>query len=531
MSRIWLGEVVLDHQPAFRFGLALVIMLLLASNGWYVYSRSLSLADQYAHHAVSGINQHFARIFGFIDTIQSETVNELQWGRPHQNAELLSAALHNPPGQAFYALDTLPLPFTHAELGNLTGLGQVATLDALHRHEIAVTLGMAPMLTAAYRHLGDQGVAWVYYVSKQQFIYIYPFTSSSSYHYSPATAAGQFWRMAQPAVNPEGRRVITPVYIDQAGKGPMLTISQPIWVDHQFRGALCIDVSVSMLNHLLGSVEAPLGSLYLLNAQNQVVAASNEQALPQENLLELPVTAEYEAGAGAHVRVFAVGNTGMRVVHYLPNHWLAREIAKGCAPGMVAALLLWLALLLLLRTWRLNRELRRLSEHDALTGALNHRAFQALLAQLYQAYREHGTVFSLVMVDLDHFKKVNDSFGHAMGDDVLKVLVRLARHLLRSEDKVARLGGEEFVLILPGTDLRDAMKAAVRLRLQLERLNWSKLGLPGKVTASMGCAVVLASDSQAGAVLKRADDAMYRAKQEGRNRVCLDWHGQPPGVQ
>jgi diguanylate cyclase (GGDEF)-like protein len=277
-------------------------------------------------------------------------------------------------------------------------------------------------------------------------------------------------------------------------------------------------------------LEAPLGSLYLLNAQNQVVAASNEQALPQENLLELPVTAEYKAGARAHVQVFAVGNTGMRVVHYLPNYWLAREIAKGCAPGMVAALLLWLALLLLLRTLRLNRELRRLSEHDALTGALNHRACQSCWHSCIRRIGAWHGVF-LVMVDLDHFKKVNDSFGHAMGDEVLKVLVRLAHHLLRSEDKVARLGGEEFVLILPGTDLRDAMKAAVRLRLQLERLHWNKLGLPGKVTASMGCAVVLASDRHAGAVLKRADDAMYRAKQEGRNRVCLDLHGQPPGVQ
>lgn len=84
---------------------------------------------------------------------------------------------------------------------------------------------------------------------------------------------------------------------------------------------------------------------------------------------------------------------------------------------------------------------------------------------------------------------------------------------------------------LPATGLRDAMKAAVRLRLQLERLNWSRLGLPDKVTASMGCAVVLSSDSTPGAVLKRADDAMYRAKQEGRNRVCLDLQGQPPGVQ
>jgi len=531
MRRMWLGEMVLDHQPAFRFGLALVIMLLVASNGWYVYSRSLSQAEQYAHHAVVGVDQHFARIFGFIDTIQSETVSELQWGRPHQDAEQLSAALRNPPGQPVYTLDTLPAPFSHAELGNLTGLGQAATLDAAQRHEIAVTLGLVPMLTAAYRHLGEQGVAWVYYVSSQQFIYLYPFTPSSSYHYSPATATGQFWRMAEPAANPQGRRVVTPVYIDQAGKGPMLTISQPIRVDGRFHGVLCIDVSVTMLNRLLGSVEAPLGSLYLLNAQNQVVAASNEQALPQENLQALPVTDEYTAGTEAYVRVFAVGNTGMRVLHYLPNHWLALEIAKGCTPGLVAVLLLWLALLLLNRTWRLNLELRRMSEHDALTGALNHRAFQTLLAGLYQDYRVQGTVFSLVMVDLDHFKQVNDTFGHAVGDDVLKVLVRLAHRLLRSEDKVARLGGEEFVLVLPGTDLREAMKAAVRLRLQLERLHWHKLGLTDKVTASMGCAVVLASDSQAGVVLKRADAAMYRAKQEGRNRVCLDWHGQPPGVQ
>lgn len=531
MRRMWLGEMVLDHQPAFRCGLALLIMLLVASNAWYVYSRSLNLADQYAHHAVEGINQHFARIFGVIDTIQSETVSELQWGRPHQDAEWLSAALHNPPGQAFYALDTPPPPFSHAELGNLTGLGQATALDAAHRREIAVALGLAPMLAAAYRHLDAQGVAWVYYVSSLQFIYLYPFTPSSSYHYSPFTPGGQFWRMAEPTANPDGLRVITPVYVDQAGKGPLLTISQPIWVHGKFHGVLCVDVSVNMLKRLLGSVAEPLGSLYLLNAQNQVVAASQEQALPQENLQQLPVMARYAAGGQAHVRVLAVGNTGMRVLHYLPNHWLALEIAKGCAPGLVAALLLWLALLLLSRTWKLNRELRRLSEHDALTGALNHRAFQALLLRLYQDYQAHGTVFSLVMVDLDHFKKVNDTFGHAVGDEVLKVLVRLARRLLRSEDKVARLGGEEFVLVLPGTDLHDAMKAAVRLRLQLERLHWHKLGLPDKVTASMGCAVVLASDCHAGAVLKRADDAMYRAKQEGRNRVCLDFHGQPPGVQ
>lgn len=532
VHRMWLGEVVLDHPCAFRGVLALVVMLLVCSNGWYVYSRSLSLADQYAHHAVLGVDQHFSSIFGYIDTIESEAVADLQWGEPNPDALRLLSSLRDVPAQPYFALDALPAALSYATVGNLSGQGQLATLDAGRRREMAVALGLAPLMTAAYRHLGSNGVAWVYYVSDQQFIYLYPFVPAATYHYSASTYSGLFWRMAQPDVNPHGLRLTTPVYLDQAGKGPMLTVGQPIWVGGKFHGVLCMDVSVATLNQLLRGSDAPLGSLYLLNAQNQVVAASHAEALPQQSLQQLPVTEAYLAGPTAHVKVFAVGDSGMRVLHYLPNGWLALEILKGTAPGVVAALLLWLALALLTRTWTLNRELHRLSEHDALTGALNHRAFQTLLARLFDNYCQHGEVFSLVMVDLDHFKKVNDSFGHAVGDDVLKVLVRLARYLSRRQDRIARLGGEEFVLVLPGTELRDAMKAAVRLRLLLERLNWSKLGLPDKVTASMGCAMVLASDQQAGAVLKRADDAMYRAKQEGRNRVCLDWQGQSqsPGL-
>ncbi|RQO69241.1 hypothetical protein DBR44_13350 [Aquitalea sp. FJL05] len=530
MRRMLLGEMVLDHQRAFRGILTLVFMLLVVSNGWYVYSRSLSLSDQYAHRAVVGIRQHFEKISGFIDTIQAEAVRELQWGEQSRDVDGQLSALRNVPGSNYFSLDSLPPPLSHQQIGNLTGLVLPGKRDPARQREIAVALGLAPMMTAAYRNLDDHGVAWVYYVSRQQFIYLYPFTPAADFHYSLATPNGVFWRMVLPEVNPGGRRIMTPVYIDQAGKGAMLTIGQPIVAEGHFYGSLNMDVSISTLHQLLSSSGDVLGKLYLLNAQNQIVAANTEQALPQENLLRLPVMADYLAGPTAHVKVFAVGDTGMRVLHYLPNGVLALEIIKGTAPGIVAALLLWLALALLTRTWVLNRELRRLSEHDPLTGALNHRAFQSVLSQLYQDYQERGQVFSLVMVDLDHFKRINDTFGHAVGDEVLKVLVRLARRMLRNQDLVARLGGEEFVLVLPATELRDAMKAAVRLRLQLERLNWAKLGLPDKVTASMGCAVVLASDSKAEAVLKRADDAMYRAKQEGRNRVCLDLQGQPPGV-
>jgi hypothetical protein len=189
------GDVVLDHQPAFRFGLALVIMLLLASNGWFAYTRSLSLADQYAHHAVIGVNQHFSRIFGFIDTIQSETINELQWGKPHQNAEQLFAALHNPRTSLLCTRQAAATLHPHGTgQSHRAGTGHQAGCTTPPRN--CRDTGDGPDVDGSLSPSGGQGVAWVYYVSNQQFIYIYPFTSSSSYHYSPATAAGQFWRMA-----------------------------------------------------------------------------------------------------------------------------------------------------------------------------------------------------------------------------------------------------------------------------------------------------------------------------------------------
>jgi len=522
MRRIMLGEMVLNHQRAFRLGLLLLLLLLLCSNGWFAYSRSLRLSNQQVHRIVSGINQHFSRISGFLETIQVEASLELQSKDQLQSVQGLLQALQDSPDGSYFALDALPAPFSHRLLGNLTGQGRAQFQGAEALHEMQTALGLAPLFEVAYHNLGANGVAWVYYVSRHHFIYLYPYVSSASYHYSVETEHGVFWTLAQPAVNPKGLPIITPVYMDQAGQGEMLTMSRPVYAAGHFCGVLSMDVTVATLRKLLQPGETTNGTLYLLNADHQILVSSEQDALPQENLLRLPVTPSYLIGPTAHVMVLPIGNTGLKLLQYLPNRVLLLEIVKGTAPALIAALLLWLALILLTRTWMLNRELRRLSEHDALTGALNHRAFQSLLSQLYARYREQGELFALVMVDLDHFKKINDSYGHAVGDEVLKVLVRLARRMLRNQDHIARLGGEEFVLVLPATELREAMKAAVRLRLQLERLNWSRLGLARAVTASMGCAVVLPSDASKGAVLKRADDAMYRAKQEGRNRVCAD---------
>ena len=157
-----------------------------------------------------------------------------------------------------------------------------------------------------------------------------------------------------------------------------------------------------------------------------------------------------------------------------------------------------------------------LTRTDPLTGAANRRWLaQRLDEELARAVRL-GEVCRLILVDLDHFKGINDGFGHHMGDQVLKAFVVLAKTVIRPYDLVARYGGEEFVLLLPACVLHEAVVVAERLRQELEGSVIE--GLPQKVTASFGVASATVLDS-ADDLLRRADKALYTAKDEGRNRV------------
>jgi diguanylate cyclase (GGDEF)-like protein len=167
---------------------------------------------------------------------------------------------------------------------------------------------------------------------------------------------------------------------------------------------------------------------------------------------------------------------------------------------------------------RLILHIRRLTERDALTDALNRRAFGELLA------REHGQLgrgrgYALVVLDIDHFKRINDSLGHAGGDAALRHLVQVLQGCMREADHLGRLGGEEFGALLPLGDLPGALCAAERMRAALlaKPLQWQGQRLP--MSASFGVAVAAAAEKDPDAVMLRADQAMYRAKAAGRNRV------------
>jgi len=166
-----------------------------------------------------------------------------------------------------------------------------------------------------------------------------------------------------------------------------------------------------------------------------------------------------------------------------------------------------------------HTQVRRLADTDPLTGVFNRRAWARRLAELQERTHLHGESLSLLFLDLDRFKEVNDRFGHDAGDRALQTLAAVMREELREVDEVGRYGGEEFVVALPGVGARRAMQIGERIRARLHQLASASPGLP---TVSIGVASARGDEPDTDSLVRRADRAMYVAKKSGRNRVALD---------
>jgi two-component system cell cycle response regulator len=164
---------------------------------------------------------------------------------------------------------------------------------------------------------------------------------------------------------------------------------------------------------------------------------------------------------------------------------------------------------------RQNAKLAELASVDELTGVKNRRRFREDLDMYFALWSRHKTPLSLIMLDVDHFKRFNDTFGHPAGDAVLRDLSRQLREGSRDHDVVARYGGEEFAVLLPSTRADDAMAIAERFRLRIERMP-SALR---PITASLGVATTCEALPTCSALVEAADQALYRSKHSGRNRV------------
>jgi diguanylate cyclase (GGDEF)-like protein len=163
-------------------------------------------------------------------------------------------------------------------------------------------------------------------------------------------------------------------------------------------------------------------------------------------------------------------------------------------------------------------ELRRMAAFDLLTGVMSRRAFTVASERAFALAQRHKHDLSQIILDIDHFKSINDTYGHAVGDEVLAEVASVCTKTVRSTDILGRIGGEEFAVLLPHTDAVGAFEVAEKLRKALAALPFEPGGTKHQVTASFGIATLDPSISDLESLTVRADGALYRAKAEGRNR-------------
>lgn len=173
----------------------------------------------------------------------------------------------------------------------------------------------------------------------------------------------------------------------------------------------------------------------------------------------------------------------------------------------------------LMLNYQLATDLKRMASRDSLTGAFNRRSLEEEGARLWARCSRSGESLGIMMIDIDHFKLINDRFGHSSGDEVLRRLTEIATNSIRTEDYFARYGGEEFCILLPSISEDEAFKLAERLRLAYAATNLEFDGEAVSSTISIGVAISKPHDVEFHSLVEVGDQALYRAKQHGRNRV------------
>ncbi len=393
---------------------------------------------------------------------------------------------------------------------------------ALHQHysadqrrEIQATLALDPIIREAMDV--NQEVAWLYYLSASGFIYLAPDAALKRFHFSPQLYQRAYWLGNQPQANPSGRLTIHGPYTDLAGKGQIMTFSQPVYVDQQFLGVTALDLRIDTLQQLLDVGESS-GESLLLSDSGQVIARQGDMSTPM--LEQPPISTELHQwrtdAHGNHWLSTPLIDDELWLVHQVARHELEWDAFIDSLPGLLLSSLLALFCLLAWRLMGALAELTRMTHTDPLTQTLNRRGFyEQASANLAMAQRQNQQVAVLLM-DIDFFKKINDQHGHDAGDIVLRQVGSYLLQGRRPFDLICRWGGEEFVALFLLPRGEDAFHVAERLRQQAQRTRIPQGDLP--VTLSGGL-VLLDAGEELDAAIKRADALLYQAKQNGRNHI------------
>lgn len=483
--------------------------LLLVLSLLHTFNQITDVNSRDTHHMAAELRSQFQEMEAFLESMRGQAEERL---RSHPQS-ILSRHLYQSlrvDGERQIALDQVPADLPPALIGNLTGLGPLPAPGSEREDLFHLALSLSPLLSTASKLL-DGEVAWIYFTGIDNFIYLYPWVPSSRFHFDPAIYDKPFWQDVLTQQSPRLHVSLSRPYQDFAGRGQMITLSQPIVKGQKVAGLLSIDILLEKLDQALQHPAPQLGTSFLVNQHGQVLARSQPGETPQR--FNVDQGSDYQWQQGAFQLTQAIPDTQLVLIHRIPPLSLFKALISQSVTALVTLLCLVIATLSSLHSRRLNQRLNYLSRHDALTGAYNRHYFDAF-------ERKHAVAgnrqIGAIMFDCDHFKRVNDSFGHGVGDEVLIQLVQLCKPILTKENSLIRWGGEEFLLLVVDEALSLA-ELAERLRLRIANHPWGEIASGLKVTVSLGHHRQ-SVDISLHETIRRADIALYQAKANGRNR-------------
>lgn len=423
-----------------------------------------------------------------------------------------------------YALDT------NKEV-NLLGFGKKALSDETMLQEMEAALHLTPYFQLLQKQ--NKNFAWIYYYSKNHFTVLYPYISSSDFQFTTSVEKNPFYHYAIPAYNPQKKLFFTPLYMDAIGKGLMITVGKPLYCHNEFLGTLDVDITLNHFDNLLSKLDNLGYQSALYNEEKQIIGSSNIiknfnrskiykiDAFVDTSILNLQDTSfdtlEYENSR--YIFIKTLPYTNFRFI-YIANAYIVW--LKSFLYMFPVFLLMLLSLYLIYLNQKskyVNNKLKLQTIKDYMTNAYNRRYFFEVAEALYLRAKRNNIKLAVIMIDIDDFKVINDTYGHDKGDLAIIEVKKVLERNLRKYDLFARFGGEEFCILLDNISKEDVEKLFEKIRKDFEENRIISGDKTINYTVSFGIAYGMMNSLEK--LIKVADDALYVSKQNGKNRVTI----------
>ena len=440
-----------------------------------------------------------------------------------------------------YNLDILMEKNYRKSMGNITGIGTIP-MSGKKRDEINLAFQFNQFFDSIYQRIPD--AAWLYYTSENDFVSMYPWIASEDFKYSKELKTAVFYTSVIPKNNPSREYRWTPVYLDHAGKGLMVSLSGPIYNKDIFMGVVSLDLSNEQLSEILDSKFEG----YLIDSTESVIAASNnltfhEDLIKMKTLLKNPTATLKEINVTKHNSVQRVGTDYVYAVEFEHTPWRLvyripiAEVILNALVYTLPVFLIGIFFLFSINEVRARKKtedllkdsvtelqsyqniLENAAKLDFLTSCYNRRGFKERFQEKLEMQGEKKIPIAFILGDIDCFKKLNDTYGHNAGDQVLVEVSACMKKNISDMDILCRWGGEEFLIVLFERDFEKVLHIAENIRKEIEaiEINWED-SCNIKTTITFGVAEYNDDDSIE-TIVSKADTALYFGKANGRNRV------------